>query len=136
MHRIGRTGRAGRTGKAFTIAATDDDKKYLAAIAKLTGQDIPPAEGVALAAGEGATSEAERPAKSKSDKQSSSKSKTKNAAETDKVANRGGLDDNTKSSTQKRRHDNFVEGEKRPPAWTGGNSFKDADSIPDFLKSA
>lgn len=136
VHRIGRTGRAGRTGKAFTIAATDDDKKYLAAIAKLTGQDIPPAEGVALAAGEGATSEAERPAKSKSDKQSSSKSKTKNAAETDKVANRDGLDDNTKSPTQKRRHDNFVEGEKRPPAWTGGNSFKDADSIPDFLKSA
>jgi superfamily II DNA/RNA helicase len=39
IHRIGRTGRAGRTGTAITIA-TSLDRKYLAAIEKLTGQPI------------------------------------------------------------------------------------------------
>ncbi|HET7715639.1 MAG TPA: DEAD/DEAH box helicase [Bauldia sp.] len=39
VHRIGRTGRAGRTGTAITIA-TPIDRKYVAAIEKLTGQQI------------------------------------------------------------------------------------------------
>lgn len=40
VHRIGRTGRAGKEGNAFTIA-TPDDGKFVAAIAKLTGGEIP-----------------------------------------------------------------------------------------------
>ena len=40
VHRIGRTGRAGRSGEAVTLA-TSQDSKYLAAIEKLIGQDIP-----------------------------------------------------------------------------------------------
>jgi superfamily II DNA/RNA helicase len=40
VHRIGRTGRAGRTGHAFTLA-TPEDSKYVAAIEKLAGRDIP-----------------------------------------------------------------------------------------------
>lgn len=40
VHRIGRTGRAGRSGTAITIVAPSD-KKYLAAIEKVTGQSIP-----------------------------------------------------------------------------------------------
>ena len=40
VHRIGRTGRAGNTGKAFMIV-TPDDEKSLAAIVKLIGKDIP-----------------------------------------------------------------------------------------------
>jgi superfamily II DNA/RNA helicase len=40
VHRIGRTGRAGNTGKAFMIV-TPDDQKSLAAIVKLIGKDIP-----------------------------------------------------------------------------------------------
>ncbi len=40
VHRIGRTGRAGRPGRALTIA-TPEDGKYLDAIQKLTGQEIP-----------------------------------------------------------------------------------------------
>ena len=40
VHRIGRTGRAGREGRALTIA-TPEDGKYLDAIQKLTGQEIP-----------------------------------------------------------------------------------------------
>jgi superfamily II DNA/RNA helicase len=39
VHRIGRTGRAGRLGTSVTLV-TADDMKHLAAIEKLTGQDI------------------------------------------------------------------------------------------------
>jgi superfamily II DNA/RNA helicase len=39
IHRIGRTGRAGRSGTAITIA-TPIDRKYVAAIEKMTGQPI------------------------------------------------------------------------------------------------
>jgi superfamily II DNA/RNA helicase len=47
VHRIGRTGRAGRSGTAITIA-TSLDRKYVAAIEKLTGDTIRP---VAVEAG-------------------------------------------------------------------------------------
>ncbi len=44
VHRIGRTGRAGRAGTAISIV-TSLDHKSVAAIEKLIGQSIPPAEG-------------------------------------------------------------------------------------------
>src|ERR1700761_8049560 len=44
VHRIGRTGRAGRAGTAVSIVAPLDQKSMLA-IEKLTGQNIPHAEG-------------------------------------------------------------------------------------------
>lgn len=40
IHRIGRTGRAGREGKAFTIALPEE-RKYLAAITRMLGHEIP-----------------------------------------------------------------------------------------------
>ena len=40
VHRIGRTGRAGMTGRAYTIA-TPEDAKYVAAIESLIGKPIP-----------------------------------------------------------------------------------------------
>ncbi len=40
IHRIGRTGRAGRDGRAFTLA-TPEDGRFVAAITKLLGKDIP-----------------------------------------------------------------------------------------------
>ena len=40
VHRIGRTGRAGQSGKAWTLV-TEDDEKLVAAIVKLVGRDIP-----------------------------------------------------------------------------------------------
>ena len=40
VHRIGRTGRAGLSGHAFTIAAPEDGK-YIAAIERLAGKEIP-----------------------------------------------------------------------------------------------
>ncbi len=47
VHRIGRTGRAGKEGRAFTIG-TPDDGKFLGAIVKLIGKEIPrfPIEGL------------------------------------------------------------------------------------------
>jgi superfamily II DNA/RNA helicase len=48
VHRIGRTGRAGRSGRAFTLAAPDD-RKFVDAIQRLIGKEIPriAIEGVA-----------------------------------------------------------------------------------------
>jgi len=43
VHRIGRTGRAGREGRAFTIT-TPDEGKYIVAIEKLIGREIPRVE--------------------------------------------------------------------------------------------
>ncbi len=43
VHRIGRTGRAGREGRAFTLA-TPDDGKFVEAITKLIGKEIPKIE--------------------------------------------------------------------------------------------
>jgi superfamily II DNA/RNA helicase len=40
VHRIGRTGRAGKSGRAFTIAASKDDVKYIGFIEKLIGQPV------------------------------------------------------------------------------------------------
>jgi superfamily II DNA/RNA helicase len=40
VHRIGRTGRAGREGRAFTLS-TPEDGRFVAAITKLIGKDIP-----------------------------------------------------------------------------------------------
>jgi superfamily II DNA/RNA helicase len=43
VHRIGRTGRAGLSGRAFTLA-TREDSKYVRGIQNLIGKDIPPIE--------------------------------------------------------------------------------------------
>ena len=42
VHRIGRTGRAGKSGRAFTIAAGKNDIKYIGSIEALIGKPIPP----------------------------------------------------------------------------------------------
>ena len=48
VHRIGRTGRAGLSGRAFTLA-TPEDNVYLAAITRIIGKEIPrvTVEGIA-----------------------------------------------------------------------------------------
>jgi superfamily II DNA/RNA helicase len=48
VHRVGRTGRAGATGKAFTLI-TDEDAENVANIEKLIGQKIPRVEGLKAA---------------------------------------------------------------------------------------
>jgi len=51
VHRIGRTGRAGKSGRAITLA-TAEEGRYVAAIQKMIGRDIPRIELDGLAAGD------------------------------------------------------------------------------------
>jgi superfamily II DNA/RNA helicase len=51
VHRIGRTGRAGKPGRSFTLAAPEDGR-FVAAIQKLIGRDIPPAMAADIAPAE------------------------------------------------------------------------------------
>jgi superfamily II DNA/RNA helicase len=59
VHRIGRTGRAGQSGRAFMLV-TSDDAKFLAAIEKLIGNPIPEATAEGF---EASAEESERPAR-------------------------------------------------------------------------
>ena len=123
VHRIGRTGRAGREGKAYTLAVPkEDDKKLVKAVETLIGASIEimslehansrknPHEGQAASS---------QPNKSKSAKKNTDKSQTSRQQ------------DEKKADNNRNEH-----GELRPVAWTGGNSFKDANDIPAFLRSA
>ncbi len=70
VHRIGRTGRAGLKGHAFTIAVPEDGK-YIDAITRLIGRDIPKVElsGLRQASAQSAPSgggERERPPRERS----------------------------------------------------------------------
>jgi superfamily II DNA/RNA helicase len=60
VHRIGRTGRAGRSGTAITIVAGSNDAKAVAAIEKLTSQQIPWMERLPGAAAEPSAPRQER----------------------------------------------------------------------------
>ncbi len=57
IHRIGRTGRAGHRGRAITLA-TPDDAKFVAAIKRLIGREIPSIEIAGLTARPSATASA------------------------------------------------------------------------------
>ena len=123
VHRIGRTGRAGREGKAYTLAVPkEDDKKLVKAVETLIGASI---EVMSLEHTNSSKSAHEEqaasslPNKSKSDKKNADKSQTSRNQ------------DEKKADNNRNEH-----GELRPVAWTGGNSFKDANDIPAFLRSA
>jgi len=133
VHRIGRTGRAGRTGAAFTIAATEDDKKYLHAIETLIGKPIE-LDGSAGTA----------PAKAKTDAGTASDPDHKDtAAGKDKPAVKKGrsrskkeaMNENSDEASDKPapQKNSKYPNEKRPPEWKG-NSFRDSDHIPAFLR--
>ena len=116
VHRIGRTGRAGREGKAFTLAVpNDDDKKLVKAVEELIGAPI------ALMENASTDSVGQANADSASTKQ---KDRSVKASNDDAHQSK-------KANAKRNEH-----GELRPVAWTGGNSFKDADHIPAFLRSA
>ncbi|MBL26430.1 MAG: DNA helicase [Rhodospirillaceae bacterium] len=88
VHRIGRTGRAGRAGQAYMLA-TPSDGRYLDAIRKLIGKDIPKIDipGVEIT---GEEEEEEAPApRSRSRRTDASKSKNG----TERKAKSGGKND-------------------------------------------
>ena len=116
VHRIGRTGRAGREGKAFTLAVpNDDDKKLVKAVEELIGAPIALMENAITDSDEQANVD-----------NASTKQKYKSIKASNDDAHQS-----KKANAKRNEH-----GELRPVAWTGGNSFKDADHIPAFLRSA
>ena len=123
VHRIGRTGRAGREGKAYTLAVLkEDDKKLVKAVETLIGASI---EVMSLEHTTSSKSAHEEQAAST--QPNKSKSAKKNADKSQTSRNQ----DEKKADNNRNEH-----GELRPVAWTGGNSFKDANDIPAFLRSA
>ena len=130
VHRIGRTGRAGRSGRAFTLVSGSDDEKYLAAIEQLISVSIPELskENPKPTAKSKKNSSEKAPLQKEVSEKSLNnveKPKTKPFENTEKAA----LQKETEKPVKTNRYN-----EKRPPEWTGGNNFKDPDSLPAFLK--
>ena len=123
VHRIGRTGRAGRSGSAFTLAASEDDKKYLHAIETLIGKSIEldgaNSGGTEKAAKSDDTAKAQNAAEKKPRPQSRKKAVNENS--------------DAPSDDAKAQRKSKYPNEKRPPEWKG-NSFQDSDHIPAFLR--
>ena len=141
VHRIGRTGRAGKSGRAFTIAASDDDRKYIGAIEKLIGKAIPLVEG-----GEAAPAKSAAKKTSKSDKspkagkpktqdtQADNKADQKAEATSDKIT-----DSKTDSKSdgrgrgRSRRGKETHAGELPAPPDCKGDTLHDTGHVPAFL---
>jgi superfamily II DNA/RNA helicase len=123
VHRIGRTGRAGRSGSAFTLAASEDDKKYLHAIETLIGKSIE-LDG----ANSGST---EKVAKSDDTAAPQKAAEKKPRSQSRKKAVNENSD--APSDEAKTQRNSKYPNEKRPPEWKG-NSFQDSDHIPAFLR--
>ncbi|HER20542.1 MAG TPA: DEAD/DEAH box helicase [Chromatiales bacterium] len=128
VHRTGRTGRAGRTGHAYTLA-TPEDGKYIAAIQKLVGRDIPRIDiedvaGAELQEEEGKSrrrksrpEKAERPAR---DEKSVKREETKDRSS----RRRGG-----KGGSRRRKDDDAGDAPEYKDT-----PFGETDQVPDFLK--
>ena len=124
VHRIGRTGRAGRHGHAFTLIAGEDDEKAILAIEKLTGRPIPVLSNTdRQSKKEHSTDDAGKSAKKHRE------SRTLNKTASDQL----GPEEKNPDEVDKGPSRRSEQGEKRPPAWKG-NSFKDSDHIPAFLR--
>ena len=129
VHRIGRTGRAGRTGAAFTIAATEDDKKYLQAIETLIGKpiELDGQAGLAPAETKTAPDSERKDAAAARDKPAAKKRRSRGKKD---AVNENADGASDKPAPQK---NSKYPNEKRPPEWKG-NSFRDSDHIPAFLR--
>ena len=119
VHRIGRTGRAGKSGRAFTIAAGKDDIKYVDAIEKLIGKPIPPIEleGTSVVTATADASSAPDDPQSDTPKQ---KRKAKPLPSTKKAA---------APDHKNRNHD----GELPSPPDCQGSTMRETGHIPAFL---
>ena len=116
VHRIGRTGRAGKSGRAFTIAASEDDRKYVAAIEKLIGKAIPLVDGAAAA------DDKPKPA---------SKPETKGEAKTrEKPARKEG---SSRGRGKSRRNSETHPGELPAPPDCKGDTLEATGHVPAFL---
>ena len=111
VHRIGRTGRAGLSGRAFTLVATDDDREAVKAIEKLIGKKI----GRYGDVGSAATEERDSPKPAKKSRPANGREKARKSG---------------KSSSGAKP---FADERPSPPD-SPGDSFQDTDHIPAFLR--
>jgi len=143
VHRIGRTGRAGKSGRAFTIAASEDDRKYVGAIEKLIGKAIPLTEG-----GEAAPTKSgdKKSGDKKSDDKKSGKTDTPRKAgqKSDRKSDRKSEAEPEKKSDTKaeartegrgksRRSKETHAGELPAPPDCKGDTLHDTGHVPAFL---
>ena len=134
VHRIGRTGRAGLSGRAFTLVATGDDQEALKAVEKLIGKRVAVFGGAAGAeAAEGAEKEdkedAPRPA-----------GKARSGGRGKSRAGDGGKNRQGEGRAKAKREERDSGGRKRfagerpSPPDSPGDSFRDTDHVPAFLR--
>jgi superfamily II DNA/RNA helicase len=141
VHRIGRTGRAGKSGRAFTIAAGDDDRKYVSAIEKLIGKAIPLTDGdTAPAKTSAARSEKPSGKASKSANGTASKSASGSATKSASgSATKSSSDETAKKAEngrgrgKSRKSSEAHPGELAPPPDCKGNTLHDTGHVPAFL---
>ena len=128
----GRTGRAGKSGRAFTIAASEDDRKYVAAIEKLIGKSIPLVDGEAAAApSETADS---KPARSKAPKSKAAKANANgNDPAKAETKPRAPAESNRGRGRGRSRKAEAHPGELPPPPDCKGDTLHDTGHVPAFL---
>ncbi|MEM9683025.1 MAG: DEAD/DEAH box helicase, partial [Pseudomonadota bacterium] len=120
VHRIGRTGRAGKSGRAITLAS-EEDARYLAAIQKMIGKEIPRVEVEGLTLGDVEIAEdagrRRRPRRGSSSRrsQSSGRKESKQATKTASVEK---SDTEAKKAPRKQRTE--VKTEPKRPAKEAG----------------
>ena len=140
VHRIGRTGRAGKSGRAFTIAAGEDDRKYVGAIEKLIGKAIPLTEGGETAPAkpdDWKSGKADKPKRAKtSAKAAKAPAEPKPDARTDAKSDPGSesrAEPSGKGRGRGRRGKENVAGELPAPPDCKGNTLQDSGHVPAFL---
>ena len=130
VHRIGRTGRAGKSGRAFTIAAGKDDKRYVGAIESLIGKAIP----LIGDAGDAQPEDASSPAK---DDQKKPKARGKKPAAKD-AKTESAKSEKKPASSAKPKHKNKRNGnnedELPSPPDCKGDTLEATGHIPAFLQ--
>ncbi len=143
VHRIGRTGRAGKSGRAFTIAASEDDRKYVKAIEKLIGKSIPLTDGDGSApapakADDKASGKAAKPKKAAKTAAPKSENKTDNKSgdtPENKAENRAEnrAEISGKGRGRSRRDKDTHAGELPAPPDCKGDTLHDTGHVPAFL---
>ena len=143
VHRIGRTGRAGKSGRAFTIAASEDDRKYVGSIEKLIGKPIPliDADNNAESAsdskakspagksrGRGRSSAAATPEKDTANTKPAGTAPAHEDKADEKKANAG----RSRGGRSRKKHEN-APGELPAPPECSGDTLKDTGHVPAFL---
>ena len=143
VHRIGRTGRAGKSGRAFTIAASEDDRKYVGSIEKLIGKPIPPIDAetnteaasdtkakpaAGKSAGRRRSSAAASPAKDIADADAASTAPANEDKADEKKANAG----RSRGGRSRKKHEN-APGELPAPPECSGDTLEDTGHVPAFL---